>query len=158
MSNKPYRAQGAAMAIEDAAVLGSLLSRLEHPAQLMTLLRAYEMLRHARTAETQASSRLNQHIFHLPDGPEQQERDLNMRAAMKFEKAKYAKERTGQQEDFRGEGNSNQWADERKNIEQFAYDADEEADRWWSEKGDELCKHKKSQVESKRDRAPLARL
>lgn len=125
------------MAIEDAAVLGNLLSRLQHQSELIHLLRGYEVVRHARTAATQASSRLNQHIFHLPDGPEQEERDRSMRAAME---AEIAKVRSGKEVDFKSEGNSNQWADRSKNIEQFGYDADAEAERWWREKGERICK------------------
>lgn len=46
-------------------------------------------------------------IFHLDDGPEQQARDANMRSAML----------DPGQGDF--EGNQNQWADHKKNAEQF---------------------------------------
>ncbi|KAH8116622.1 FAD/NAD-binding domain-containing protein [Phellopilus nigrolimitatus] len=156
----PYRAQGAAMAIEDAAVLGNLLSRLTHPAQLMPILRGYEALRHARTAATQASSRLNQHIFHLPDGPAQAARDASMRAALAAERAKWAARGVGVPDyvdaaageavgpEFSGEGNSNQWADQRKNREQFGYDADEEAERWWREKGERTCGHALAQAQA----------
>ncbi|PCH35454.1 FAD/NAD(P)-binding domain-containing protein [Wolfiporia cocos MD-104 SS10] len=77
----PYRAQGAAMAFEDAAVLGRLFSHVSARAQIPHLLRAYEQLRHARASDTQASSRLNQRLFHLPDGPEQEARDAGMRRA-----------------------------------------------------------------------------
>ncbi|KAI0357273.1 FAD/NAD(P)-binding domain-containing protein [Trametes cingulata] len=118
----PYRAQGAAMAIEDAAVLGGLLARLRAPAQLPALLRAYEALRRPRTAETQAQSRLNQRIFHLEDGEAQRERDAAMRRAMEGEETL--------------EGSPNQWADRRKNAVQFAYDADKEVERWWREVGE----------------------
>lgn len=130
------------MAIEDAAVLGNLLSRLQHPAELLPLLRGYEVLRHARTAATQASSRLNQKIFHYPDGPEQEARDASMRAAMEAELAiATAANATGNGiSEFKGEGNSNQWADRRKNEEQFGYDADKEAERWWAEKGERICR------------------
>lgn len=134
------------MAIEDAAVLGNLLSRLQHPAELVHILRGYEVIRHARTAATQASSRLNQHIFHLPDGADQEERDRSMRAAMEVELAKIhsgsgSGSGSGEKVEFAGEGNSNQWADRRKNVEQFGYDADEEAERWWREKGERICRH-----------------
>lgn len=44
---QPYRAQGAAMAVEDAAVLGSVFSHLSSKAQIPTLLKAYENLRYA---------------------------------------------------------------------------------------------------------------
>lgn len=128
------------MAIEDAAVLGNLLSRLQHPAELVHLLRGYEVIRHGRTAATQASSRLNQHIFHLPDGAEQEERDCSMRAAMEVELTKIHTG-SGEKVEFAGEGNSNQWADRRKNVEQFGYDADEEAEHWWREKGERICRH-----------------
>ena len=81
-SLQPYRAQGSAMAVEDAAVLGNLLSRISSPNELKLLLRAYQSIRHARASATQMDSRMNQHIFHLPDGPQQEARDASMRAAM----------------------------------------------------------------------------
>ncbi|CDO72572.1 hypothetical protein BN946_scf184983.g55 [Trametes cinnabarina] len=130
----PYRAQGAAMAIEDAAVLGNLLSRLNDPSQLKPLLQAYEDLRLPRTAETQRQSRLNQKIFHLPDGPEQEARDAQMRQAMELE-LRVMREGVAPGE-VTLEGSPNQWADRKKNEAQFAYDADREAERWWREVGE----------------------
>ncbi|TDL21438.1 FAD/NAD(P)-binding domain-containing protein [Rickenella mellea] len=136
----PYRAQGAAMAVEDAAVLGNLLSRVSQRDDLIPLLRGYENLRHARTAATQASSRLNQHIFHLPDGPEQEARDASMRVARDalLRKARGAPTDLNPLEGSRG--SANQWADEEKNREQFSYDADKEAERWWQEVGERQCR------------------
>jgi len=81
----PYRAQGAAIAVEDAAVLGALLSHVSSLAQVPALLQAYQDLRLPRASTTQDSSRLNQKIFHLPDGPAQRARDEAMRAAMAAE-------------------------------------------------------------------------
>lgn len=135
---QPYRAQGAAMAIEDAAVLGNLLSRISHRSQLKPLLYAYEALRLPRASATQASSRLNQTIFHLPDGPEQEARDFQMRKAMEAEFSLLARERRGEviTDSEMMEGNPNQWADRRKNEAQFGYDADDVADRWWQEVGE----------------------
>ncbi|KAH9850511.1 FAD/NAD-P-binding domain-containing protein [Lenzites betulinus] len=136
----PYRAQGAAMAIEDAAVLGNLLSRLNQPSQLQPLIQAYEDLRLPRTAETQRQSRLNQKIFHLPDGPEQEARDAGMRQAMEAElrkmqgEAAYKQSGAGSEEAFAG--SPNQWADPKKNTAQFAYDADAVAERWWRTVGE----------------------
>lgn len=114
------------MAIEDGAVLGNLLSRISHISQLGPLLQAYQDLRLPRTAAVQESSRLNQHIFHLPDGPEQRERDENMRKAM-------ALELSGNVEVLRREsvGNQNQWADKTKSDILFGYDADAEVEKWW---------------------------
>jgi len=115
------------MAVEDAAVLGNLLSRLSHISQLGSLLKAYQDLRLPRTAMVQESSRLNQHIFHLPDGPEQRERDESMRKAM-------ALELSGKAAELRREsaGNQNQWADKTKSDVLFGYDADAEVDRLWA--------------------------
>ena len=117
------------MAIEDAAVLGNLLSRLTHISQLKPLLYAYEALRLPRATETQESSRLNQTIFHLEDGEAQRARDDSMREAAQRDREREASE-------DEGEGSANQWADERKNEAQFGYDADEAADRWWAEIGE----------------------
>ena len=131
--SKPYRAQGAAMAIEDGAVLGNLLSRISHVSQLRPLLKAYQDLRLPRTAAVQESSRLNQHIFHLPDGPEQRQRDESMRRAMLLELSGNLK--ALQQESV---GNQNQWADKTKNDILFGYDADAEVDKWWATHGRKL--------------------
>ncbi|CAL1707345.1 unnamed protein product [Somion occarium] len=129
----PYRAQGAAMAIEDAAVLGNLFSHLSHPSQIHPLLEAYQSLRLKRTADTQASSRDNQRIFHLPDGPEQEKRDEEMRRAMAKEKGLPAPEGDADEE---MKGNANQWADKPKSQAQFGYDADEVAEKWWRDVGE----------------------
>lgn len=118
------------MAIEDAAVLGNLLSRISHISQLGPLLKAYQDLRLPRTATVQESSRLNQLIFHLPDGPEQRERDENMRKAMALELAGNTAEL--QRESV---GNQNQWADKTKSDSLFGYDADAEVDKWWASHG-----------------------
>ncbi|KAI0820847.1 FAD/NAD-P-binding domain-containing protein [Trametes gibbosa] len=135
----PYRAQGAAMAIEDAAVLGNLLSHLSDPSQLRTFIQAYEDLRLPRTAETQRQSRLNQKIFHLPDGPEQEVRDAGMRQAMEAELRKMqgeaARAEPGAEEEAFA-GSPNQWADPKKSAAQFAYDADAVAERWWRTVGE----------------------
>ena len=152
---QPYRAQGAAMALEDAAVLGALLARLAHPAELAPLLRAYEDLRRPRTAETQRQSRMNRRIFHLGDGPEQERRDAEMRRAARAEeeegrRASYAVRAEGREgregkegregREHREAGNANQWADEDKNVAQFGYDADEAVERWWREGGEKLVR------------------
>ena len=39
-------------------------------------------------------------------------------------------------EDNMHAGSANQWADRAKNAEQFGYDADAEAERWWAEVGE----------------------
>ena len=59
----PFLAQGAAMAIEDAVVLGDALA-LGGPVE--AALARYEAARRARTAKVQAWSRRNATLFHLP--------------------------------------------------------------------------------------------
>lgn len=131
----PYRAQGSAMAIEDAAVLGNLFSRLSSHAQIAPLLHAYESIRYERATNTQASSCLNQVIFHLPDGPEQEKRDKQMHAAMEDALREVRGETSVDSTDMGTKGNANQWADKEKSAIQFGYDADEEAEKWWREHG-----------------------
>lgn len=123
------------MAFEDAAVLGSLLSRLSSLSHLKTLLLAYESIRRPRATKTQLSSRMNQYIFHLPDGEAQEERDSQMRQAMATELEHLHSEKGSRSIDGLNEGNANQWADTRRNIEQFSYDADTAAETWWNQEG-----------------------
>jgi salicylate hydroxylase len=59
----PYLAQGAAMAIEDAAVLGQCLAHT--PDDAASALGAYEQARLARTARTQRAARRNGSIYHM---------------------------------------------------------------------------------------------
>lgn len=59
----PYLAQGAAMAIEDAAVLALCLERM--PDDPIAALRTYEDKRRARTARTQAAARRNGIGYHM---------------------------------------------------------------------------------------------
>jgi salicylate hydroxylase len=130
----PYRAQGAAMAVEDAAVLGSLFSHLSHQSQIRPFLRAYFSLRYSRTTETSAASRLNRYIFHLEDGPEQEARDASMRRAMKIS----LREANGEPSMDDSSGNANQYADKEKSHMQYAYDAEEEAENWWVQQGSKM--------------------
>lgn len=128
------------MAIEDGAVLANLLSRISHLSQLKRLLEAYQDLRLRRTSVAQESSRRNRDTYNLPDGPEQSERDENMRRAMTLELS-------GSLESFQRDsvadmGNST----EGKNSDaMFSYDADAEVDKWWAAHRGEL----EAQVQSK---------
>lgn len=137
----PYRAQGAAMAIEDGAVLGNLLSRLSEKWQIPLFLEAYQCLRLPRTADMQRSSGLNRRIFHLPDGEEQRQRDADMREAMYCDpwfmrqSDDMMESSCISSEGEKYDGNPNQWADQTKNQLLFGYDADEVADRWWLREG-----------------------
>jgi salicylate hydroxylase len=72
----PFMAQGAAQSIEDGAVLAVLLKAM--PDEIPRALRRYEQLRKPRATRLQQASAANRVRFHLPDGPEQQQRDALM--------------------------------------------------------------------------------
>jgi salicylate hydroxylase len=71
----PFMAQGAAQGLEDGATLTACLL---HHADVPRALQRYERLRLPRATKIQAMSTENKHRFHLPDGPEQEERDARM--------------------------------------------------------------------------------
>jgi salicylate hydroxylase len=73
----PFLAQGAAMAIEDAAVLAASLAAT--PDDAPAALRRYERARAARTAKVQRAARRNDTVYHLP-WPASVARDLAMGA------------------------------------------------------------------------------
>jgi len=59
----PFVAQGAAMAIEDAAVLATMLGAAPH--ELAAAMRRYEEARGTRTMRVQRAARRNDTIYHL---------------------------------------------------------------------------------------------
>ncbi len=73
----PFLAQGAAMAIEDAAVLAGALAAT--PDDAPAALRHYEQARANRTARVQRAARRNDTVYHLP-WPASVARDLAMAA------------------------------------------------------------------------------
>jgi len=73
----PFLAQGAAMAIEDAAVLAGSLAAT--PDDAPAALRRYEQARAARTVRVWRAARLNDAVYHLP-WPAAAARDLAMGA------------------------------------------------------------------------------
>ncbi len=70
----PFFAQGAAQAIEDAAVLADCLADAA-ASQVPQALQRYEARRRPRASQVQCMSRGREIRNHLPDGPEQIERD-----------------------------------------------------------------------------------
>ena len=77
----PFAAQGAGMAIEDAAVLAKTLGDgpMETAAQIAAALKRYARLRRARVARVQRTARRSGRIYHLA-GPFALARDLTIRA------------------------------------------------------------------------------
>lgn len=84
----PYQGQGAAMAVEDGAILALLLSRLQNQGisdvpdqrnqQLSDLLLLYQDLRKRRTEVNVAGAVDTRHYYHLSDGDEQIRRDKEL--------------------------------------------------------------------------------
>ncbi|MDI1347496.1 MAG: FAD-dependent monooxygenase, partial [Pseudolabrys sp.] len=74
----PFLAQGAAQAIEDGATLAAVLDGAD--GDIAAALQRYERLRLPRTARIQTVAAGNKDRNHLPDGPEQRERDAVMAA------------------------------------------------------------------------------
>lgn len=75
---RPYLAQGAGMAIEDAAELGRQVALVDGVLDVPTLLRRYALNRWQRNARVQARSIRNGQIFHL-EGPMAWARDTSLR-------------------------------------------------------------------------------
>jgi salicylate hydroxylase len=71
----PYMAQGAGQALEDGAVLAACLAKSPDVAGA---LKHYEEVRRPRASKVQLAARGNKTRYHLPDGPEQMERDAHM--------------------------------------------------------------------------------
>ncbi|EED15604.1 monoxygenase, putative [Talaromyces stipitatus ATCC 10500] len=85
----PYLASGAGMAFEDGAVLGECLSRLPNRPNIMKTspeflnakkhaLSVFQQCRKERTKMVVDRGNIQQYLYHLHDGPEQQERDRKM--------------------------------------------------------------------------------
>jgi salicylate hydroxylase len=77
----PFAAQGAGMAIEDAAVLAKSLSesRLDGPGDISAALKAYARLRRPRVGKVQRTARRQGQIYHLA-GPLALARDVAIQA------------------------------------------------------------------------------
>jgi len=77
----PFAAQGAAMAIEDAAVLAKCLAEAgpENPQGIPAALKRYARMRRPRVARIQRAARQAGRIYHLT-GPAALARDLVIRA------------------------------------------------------------------------------
>ncbi|KAM0163345.1 hypothetical protein ACHAPG_001269 [Botrytis cinerea] len=70
-----HLAQGAAMAFEDAAVLGVLFSKFKNKDDIPELLKIYDRLRRPRALMCRNRSKALRDVYALENGPEQEERD-----------------------------------------------------------------------------------
>jgi salicylate hydroxylase len=71
----PYVAQGAAQAVEDAAVLGVALSKIDSKDDIPAALKAYELARKDRAEKVQNTAGHTRTVLHMVDGDEQMKRD-----------------------------------------------------------------------------------
>ncbi|KAG2733501.1 hypothetical protein G9P44_003026 [Scheffersomyces stipitis] len=74
----PYLAQGAAQAIEDGATLADEINMCKSSSDIPVALKNYQKRRKRRVEAVQAGAHKNGHVWHLPDGEEQEERDTKM--------------------------------------------------------------------------------
>lgn len=84
------------MAVEDGMVIGELLGKLHRDfsgtdtiARIAAVLKLYESLRKPRTTLNVKGAVANRELYHMPDGPEQVERDKELRATTWDRPTKY---------------------------------------------------------------------
>ena len=79
----PYLAQGAAMAVEDAVAMTECLARASTVADIPRMMKLFELIRKNRCERISDGARNSGEIWHLPDGPEQRERDSRIKSGSK---------------------------------------------------------------------------
>ena len=72
------RGQGAAQGMESASILSHLLSCATSAAQVPSLLRLYNVIRRDRTKQVIRASKKMGDIWHMANGPLQEERDRTL--------------------------------------------------------------------------------
>ncbi|CAF1223470.1 unnamed protein product [Adineta steineri] len=111
----PYIAQGAAQAVEDAAVLAISLAMIDNKNQINTALKVYELLRKERAEIIQTSAVHMRQTLHLHDGKQQEERDDLIRNKVK------------------GDCNPDLWSDESFEAWCWGMDVQQQAITMWNQ-------------------------
>ncbi|KAF2140958.1 uncharacterized protein K452DRAFT_359381 [Aplosporella prunicola CBS 121167] len=114
----PYMSQGAAIAVEDAGCLATLLSLIRSTAELPAALEVFEKIRIPRANQMQEASAVNSKLWHFADGPEQKARDEAMRPEVEGRHFLQS---------------PNQWSDPVTQAWCYGYDAEEEARKAWTQ-------------------------
>jgi len=78
----PYMAQGANSSLEDAAIIGCLLSHVDEPTQVPKALALYVAIRRPRVAQLVRETFAQGTEHHLPDGVEQKVREERIGRSM----------------------------------------------------------------------------
>lgn len=116
--------EGAAMAVEDGAALGEILSLIRSPSELRPALEVYQRQRILRTGQMQEASLVNGKLWHFADGPEQEARDAAMREGL----------------DSEVDESPNQFSDPVTAQWTYGYDAEVEIRKAWFEHQSERAK------------------
>ena len=126
------------MAVEDAHVLGLLLSKLrsinghgQGVADLPQLLKMYQDLRKPRTEWLVRESTRQKEILHMPNGREQERRDREMREYE--ERMKRIRMSPGRGREDGGEGFCGRWADANFRQTLFGHRGEVEVERAWKD-------------------------
>lgn len=141
------------MAIEDASVLGLCLSRISSQSTIQEKLRAlkvYEMCRKPRTQRVVEKAYESQYLYHLPDGPEQRERDVRMKA---FEQAYHTQGHGAVPRGLNQGDDPLAWRSGGVGKWLFEYDCESDVERHWAfiAGQEESATWKNSPSESKRN-------
>jgi salicylate hydroxylase len=115
----PYMSQGAAMAVEDGAALGEILSLITTRNQISAALNIFEDVRKKRSYQMQEASLLNGKLWHFADGPKQRARDAAMRPELTSEHFL---------------ASANQWSDPVTQWWAYGYDAETEISDAWMDR------------------------
>lgn len=121
--SKPCGTYNAALALEDAAVLGSIFSRLSSRDHIINFLGAFQEIRQRRCKVMKVVEYCSIVFLSLPPGPERETREAGMRAGLNRHDLDWIDNEGIVRE---------QWEEYAGN---FGYDAFEEADTWWVEWG-----------------------
>ena len=114
----------AALGVEDAAILGRLLSKLKSKDEIKRFLSAFQEIRLPRSELLSASEQQKVDFIALHTGPLSEARDESMRLQMQEGQADWS----ASEDTFLARS----WEEFR---DAFGYDAFDEADTWWVEWG-----------------------
>jgi salicylate hydroxylase len=111
------------MAVEDAAALAEALSFIQHRDQIAQAVAIYEAVRVPRASAMHEASYRHAYTMHLPDGPEQEARDMAMMAEV--EGAHFI-------------ASPNQWSDPATQLWAYGHDPVKAVREAWVESGERL--------------------
>ncbi|TCD71266.1 hypothetical protein EIP91_011745 [Steccherinum ochraceum] len=127
----PCSIQNTGVAVCDAATLAQLYQHLHHHRQINVFLNAFQDIRPARIKYMRALEFGNLNYQMMSYGPEQEQRDKALRERKR--KGLNALESDSEEEDaVMGTNITSRWESA---LSTFAFDAEEEADKWWADWG-----------------------